>query len=91
MNLRCSLGGERPCEEKITKYTGVYDPKKPNLVFEFHYRPTAILQALGVVSSPKLEAPLIIDLEDEDTQPPPKRRKTVPKEDLLQSMEVRNS
>ena len=49
----------------------------------------AMLQALKVIPLPKREAPLVIDLEDEDTQPPPKRRKTTDKEGQVQSMQVK--
>jgi len=64
-----------------------YDSKKPDLVFEFRYRSVAMLQALRVVPLPKREAPLIIDLEDEDAQPPPKRQRTT--KHLMRSMQVR--
>jgi hypothetical protein len=50
-----------------------------------------MLQALGIIPPPKREAPLVIDLEDEDIQPPPKRQKTADNKDLVQSMQVRNS
>ena len=65
--------------------------QKPDLVFEFRYRPTAVLQALGVIPLLKREAPFVIDLEDEDVQPPPKRRKTTDGEGLVHSMQVRHS
>lgn len=68
-----------------------YDSNKPDLVFEFRYRPMAMLQALRIVPPSKREAPQVIDVEDEDTLPPPKRQKTAPKEDLIQSMQVRRS
>ena len=67
-----------------------YDSQKPDLVFEFHYRSIAMLQALGIIPSPKRTAP-IIDVSDEDILPPVKRRKAVHNEDLIQSMQVRNS
>lgn len=68
-----------------------YDSNKPDLVFEFRYRPVAMLQALGIFSPSKREAPLVIDVEDEDTLPPLKRQKTAPKEDIIRSMQVRSS
>jgi len=85
----CSLGEARQCGASRS-CTGNYDPKKPELVFEFRYRSTAMLQALGIIPPPKRETPPIIDLEDEDL-PPPKRQKTAHDEGLVQSMQVRNS
>ena len=49
-----------------------------------------MLQALNIIPPPKHEAPLVIDLEDEDVLPPPKRRKAAHNDDLVQSMKVRN-
>jgi hypothetical protein len=92
LDLLCSLGDERPCKASA-KYSGDYDPQKPDLVFEFCYRSTAMLQALGIIPLPKREAPLIIDLEDidENIQPSPKRQKTAHNEDPIQATQVRNS
>ena len=84
------LGDEQP-HSSSAGYTGSYDSQKPDLVFEFHYRSIAMLQALGIIPPPKREAPLVIDLEDEDVQPPPKRQKTADNKELVQSMLVRNS
>jgi len=67
-----------------------YDSQKPDLVFEFHYRSIAMLQALGIIPPPKREAPPIIDVDDEDIPPPPKRQKAAHGEDLMQSMQVRS-
>ena len=49
-----------------------------------------MLQALDIIPAPKREAPLVIDLEDEDALPPPKRRKAAHNDGLVQSMQVRN-
>jgi len=68
-----------------------YDSQKPDLVFEFHYRSIAMLQALGIIPPPKRAAPPIIDVEDEDILPPAKRQKAAHNEDLIQSMQVRHS
>ena len=87
LNLPCSLGDERSCRTS-RRYTGSYDSKKPDLVFEFRYRPIAVLQALRVIPLLKHEAPSVIDLEDEGTQPSPKRRKTTDEEGRVQSMKV---
>jgi hypothetical protein len=58
-------------------------------VFEFRYRSTAMLQALGIIPPPKREASSIIDVDDEDLLPSPKRQKGERKEDRLWSMQVR--
>lgn len=89
-HLSFSLGGERKCKAN-TRYRGNYDPKRPDLVFEFRYRPIAMLQALGIIPPPKREAPPIIDLDDEDIQPPPKRSKTAHDGDSMESVQVRNN
>jgi len=67
-----------------------YDSQKPDMVFEFHHRSVAILQALGIIPRPKREAPPIVDVDDEDILPPPKRQKAAHGEDLMQSMQVRD-
>jgi len=82
-----SLGNEKP-RAAHGWYTVTYDSQEPVLVFEFRYRSLPMLQALGIIPGPKREAPLIIDLEDEDTLPPPKRRKAVHNNDLIQSMQA---
>lgn len=64
-----------------------YDPNRPDLEFEFRYRSVAMLQALGIVSASKRETPPVIDIEDEDIYPPPKRQKCEPDE----SLQVRNN
>ena len=59
-------------------------------MFEFRYRSLAMLQAMGIAPSLKREAPsTIIDVEDEDILPPPKRKKGKHGDDLVRSMEVR--
>ena len=60
-------------------------------MFEFRYRSVAMLQARGVVPPPKRELPLVIDLEDEDDEPLPKRQKTEHDKDLIRTMQVRGN
>ena len=86
----CRLGDERSCST-IRHYSMNYNPKKPDLVFDFRYHSLAMLQALRIIPPPKCEVPQIIDLTDEDILPPPKRQKTTHNDDLTQSMQVRNS
>lgn len=87
----CSLGDERP-QKAGRHYSMVYDSKIPDLVFEFRYRSSAMLQALGIIPPPKREAPSVIDIEDEEILPPPKRQKGEHDEDRMRSMQVsRNS
>ena len=50
-----------------------------------------MLQALGIIPPPKREALSIIDAEDEDILPSPKRQKGEHNEDLIQSMQVRDN
>ena len=69
----------------------VYDRQNPDLVFEFRYRSEAMLQASGIIPPPKREAPLIIDVEDEDIVPLPKRQKGEHNEDHMRSMQVRSN
>ena len=85
----CSLGDEKP-SGRPSHYSMVYDEKKPDLVFEFRYRSLPMLQALNIIPLPKREAPLIIDLEDEDILPPPKCRKAAHNDEIVRSMQVRN-
>ena len=89
-NLLCSLGDEQTCPTSQS-YTLVYNSREPDLVFEFRYRSKAMLQALGIISPPKRETPPIIDVEDEDPIPPPKRQKAGHNEDIIRSMQVRGS
>lgn len=87
----CSLGDEQPYPAKRI-YSMDYDLQKPDLVFEFRYRPVAMLQALRIISPPKREAAPAIDVDD-DILPPPKRQKSERIEDLkrsMRSMQVRN-
>lgn len=69
-----SLGSQELCSPS-TRYTADYNTNNPDLIFEFYYRPAAVLQAMRIIPLPKREAPPIIDLEDEDGQPPLKRQK----------------
>jgi hypothetical protein len=85
-----SLGDERPCATS-NWYSVDYDSQKPDLVFEFHYHSTAMLQAMEIIPPPKREAPQAIGVEDEEILPPPKRQKTAHNEDLVHSMQVRSS
>jgi len=83
-----SLGDEQPAKLSNRNYSTVCDSEKPDLVFDFRYRSTPMLQALDIIPPPKSEAPLVIDLEDEDALPPPKRRKAAHDGDLVQSMQT---
>ena len=65
-----------------------YDSKKPDLVFEFKYRSTAMLQAQGKIPSPESKTSIIIDLKDEDDESPPKRRKVKHYEDRILCLQV---
>lgn len=76
-----SLGSQEPCSS-FTRYTSSYDVNNPDLIFEFHYRPAAVLQAMRIIPLPKREAPPIIDLEDEDGQPPLKQQKKAQEKDF---------
>ena len=87
--LLCSLGDERP-SELPSSCSVVCDAGNPDLVFEFRYRSPPMLQALKIIPPPKREASLIIDLEDEDALPPPKRWKAAHNDELVRYMQVRN-
>jgi hypothetical protein len=67
----------------------MYDSEKPDLVFEFRYRSTAMLRALRIIPPPKREASSTIDIDDKDILPSPERQKGERKEDRLQSIQVR--
>ncbi|KAF9646176.1 hypothetical protein BDM02DRAFT_3271155 [Thelephora ganbajun] len=84
-----SLGDEQACAANPWSYSMDYDHQKPDLVFEFHYHSTAMLQALGIIPPPKRGAPTVIDLEDGDFEPPPKRQKATESNVLIQTMQVR--
>ena len=63
-----------------------YDSRKPDLVFEFRYHSTSLLQVLRIIPPPKRKTSPVIDVEDEDIPPPPKRQKVAHKEEIVQSM-----
>ena len=88
LNVLCSLGDVQP-DETHPFCDAELESEEPELVFEFHHRSVAMLQALGIIPRPKCETPLVIDLEDEGDQPPPKRQKIGCDEGLLRTMQVR--